>query len=734
MRVIILLLSFFFCISFSNAQKKPAENQKRNRIEKIINSQWTFNYFPVETADKGYESPGFDDSKWPAISLPHTWTTYETTGELPAVTRNSAENYNSYWWLGWGWYRKHFSISKEYSGRKVFIEFKGVQKYCKVWLNGKYIGDNKGGTGSFCFDITGSLKPGADNVLAIAVNNPKDGNIKTPVPMGTFNAYSGICSDVTLVIKNKLYIPMQGSDSREGGTLITTPLVSEKEGVVRIQTWVKNDNTQKKNCTLQTSIADATGKIIQVIKTDAAINPGQLYKFDQTGKTIKNPHLWSAKDQYLYKVYTEVIDGKEVTDNYTNPSGLRFAAAGDPAAASAPNPVLNVLEEILIKNMSGNSAAAPQGIPAGKPSKILLTGSHQKIGADRGAVAVLTADIVDSKGDHIYGTTNTVKWNITGPATLIGPFVYESDINKHHQMIGAWYKDMPVSNIIRSTGKPGRIHVSVSASGLASGSFDIMAEEIKADNSVITEPVLADEGRIPVARITLSVKRLDEVPREIKLTYDEFNKSSSDLSGFTIAIRDYILMNNPSVDSASVEFKTLVALFASHLINNNGRLTADDYNYNVDHYNNCRLISGYINSTKLPQLFKEGLKEYYANAIINQGSEKDAGEEMNWLNWIPSGGTVVIVQNENTNTSLKGVIYTKQTGLNEIICAVYPKYLNFSEEAKERALLFISKMNPYVNVTTTGEQSMNGNKIANASYTAEKGKPILIPLLKFIAE
>ena len=59
MKLAALLLSAFFCISISNGQKKPSGNQ---RIEKIINSQWTFNYFSGEVMDKGYESPVFDDS------------------------------------------------------------------------------------------------------------------------------------------------------------------------------------------------------------------------------------------------------------------------------------------------------------------------------------------------------------------------------------------------------------------------------------------------------------------------------------------------------------------------------------------------------------------------------------------------------------------------------------------------------------------------------------------------
>ena len=227
--------------------------------------------------------------------------------------------------MGCGWYRKHFSINREYSDRKVFIEFEGVQKYCKVWVNGKYLGDHKGGYGSFDFDITSALKPGEDNVLAVAVNNHQKDEYKIhPMAAGTFDVYGGIYRDVTIVLKDKLFIPMQGAANHEGGTFITTPLVSEKEGVVRVQTWVNNDNPQKKSCTLLTSIVDATDKVVQEIKSEAVINSGQLYKFDQTSKVIKNPHLWSNEDPYLYKVHTQVIDEKTVVDIYTSPLGFRW--------------------------------------------------------------------------------------------------------------------------------------------------------------------------------------------------------------------------------------------------------------------------------------------------------------------------------------------------------------------------------------------------------------------------
>ena len=1029
-----LLLSSF---SFLYGQKTGTGLLQSPRLEKNINSNWTFNYFSDENADNGYQSPGYDDSKWPAISVPHTWNTFETTGEVHPFIKSPSETDNPYWWTGWGWYRKHFLINPGHSGQKIFLEFEGVQKYCKVWINGKYLGDHKGGYGSFDFDITSYITEGKDNVLAVAVNNKQKDQFRIP-PMaaGNFDVYGGIYRDVTIVIKDKLYIPMQGSASHEGGTFVTTPAVSEKEGTVRVQTWVKNDNAQPKECTLNTYIIDATGKTVQTIKSKYTIHPGQLYKFDQTFKPIKKPNLWSNESPYLYEVYSEVTDGTSITDACSSPLGFRwlrwdykenflyvndkkmvihggnrhqeypwlgdaipkwitlmdltdiadnlnynflrtanypndeyvydladkFGIVIDEESPSTKNqdfspevqqqqmremirrdrnhpsimlwsmgnetnravdskyavaedttrivtarlvtegsagayvhltddnlatenllrctirgwynkdvkdfepsdaqqcgteeyhqkmliasgkfgtgnlctwiyedygagreylnsPLLYVnpkgyvdiyrvpkyayyfwqatysqkpmvfiqphywrsqylgqkkdfvinsncekvelkvngaskgtlvpdqsnfhcvtFKDILIENGTLSAVATKAGktittqvVMSGDPARIVLKGSVQKLNADRGSVAIITADIVDSKGTHVYGANNPVKWSVTGPATLVGPSIYESDIDKHQESEGIWYMDMSVSNVIRSTGKPGRIHVMVSATGLASGSFDIDALEIKTDNSFIMEPVLSNEGRNPVAKAEFKQERLDETPEEIKSTTDELKLSASDRQGYAKAVKEYILKNNQAIDTSTVEFRTLISLFASQLFNNNGHLIAEDYNFNVSHYNNCRLISGYINSLKLPQLFKDGLKKYYADAVIARGMEKDAGDEMNWMNWIPSGGTVVISQDGALPAWPKGTIVTDKTDLAELIALVYPVFAGYDADARERALTFTGKMNPYITVKSVSGQNTNGDKqkTTTVTYTAEKGKPILIPLIKFISK
>ena len=131
------------------------------RAVRTINRDWTFNYFPAEQLDPATVTPGADDSRWPAVALPHTWSTFETTREVHPFIARPSERMSKYWWYGWGVYRKTFALDpKAVAGRRVFIEFDGVMKYCRVWLNGKELGDHKGGYGSFSFDLTPDLSAG----------------------------------------------------------------------------------------------------------------------------------------------------------------------------------------------------------------------------------------------------------------------------------------------------------------------------------------------------------------------------------------------------------------------------------------------------------------------------------------------------------------------------------------------------------------------------------------------
>lgn len=139
-----------------------------------------------------------------------------------------------------------------------------MQKYSRIYLNGALVAEHKGGYTSFSVDITKQVRFGAENVLAVEVSNRRDdpyGRIP-PMTAGNFDVYGGIYRDVSLVIRDRLHVPFQGSADYEGGTFVTTPEVSETRGTVQVRTWVRNEFPEARACTLVTTVLDAGGRTV----------------------------------------------------------------------------------------------------------------------------------------------------------------------------------------------------------------------------------------------------------------------------------------------------------------------------------------------------------------------------------------------------------------------------------------------------------------------------------------
>ncbi len=82
-----------------------------------------------------FREPGFDDSGWRIISLPHDWSIEgEFSDKHPATVSGGALP------GGIGWYRKTFSLDSKKAGKLFNIEFDGVYRNSEVWINGNYLG------------------------------------------------------------------------------------------------------------------------------------------------------------------------------------------------------------------------------------------------------------------------------------------------------------------------------------------------------------------------------------------------------------------------------------------------------------------------------------------------------------------------------------------------------------------------------------------------------------------
>ena len=58
------------------------------------------------------------------------------------------------------WYRTEFTAPAAFAGRELMLEFKGINYYAEVWLNGEYLGHITGAFIRGQFAVTRRIKPG----------------------------------------------------------------------------------------------------------------------------------------------------------------------------------------------------------------------------------------------------------------------------------------------------------------------------------------------------------------------------------------------------------------------------------------------------------------------------------------------------------------------------------------------------------------------------------------------
>ena len=118
-----------------------------------LNQGWLFG---GEYRD-GSADPGFDDSDFSQVILPHTVVPLSWGGWDPAAWEKV--------WI----YRRHLDGSA-LGGKRVFAHFDGVMTSARAMLNGTHVGSHQGGYLPWSLELTDHLVPG-DNVLAVIVDS-----------------------------------------------------------------------------------------------------------------------------------------------------------------------------------------------------------------------------------------------------------------------------------------------------------------------------------------------------------------------------------------------------------------------------------------------------------------------------------------------------------------------------------------------------------------------------------
>lgn len=315
---LLVLMCFIYSFTYSQDNRKRInfDNGWRFHFGHAADPEKDFNYSVANIFSKSGKAETtaidtkFDDSKWQLLNLPHDWAV-----DLPFVESENfdvmAHGYKPVGGLfpetSIGWYRKNFTIASADSGKRFSIQFDGVFRNSKVWLNGFYLGTNESGYMGFTYDVTDYVDFKNENVLVVRVDATQY--------EGWFYEGAGIYRHVWLNQFNNIHIVENG--------VFTYTTVKDKSAMVHAETTVKNTCDKEVTSTLTTFVSDRNGKQVGTPEvTTITLGARQSKTFEQQVEIIV-PKLWSLEEPYLYKIHSIIKINDQVVDRLKTRFGIR---------------------------------------------------------------------------------------------------------------------------------------------------------------------------------------------------------------------------------------------------------------------------------------------------------------------------------------------------------------------------------------------------------------------------
>ena len=268
-----------------------------------FNDDWRFH---LGDAAGAYD-PGYDDSDWRELDLPHDWAVEgDFSEDNPAGTGGGALP------GGIGWYRKTIVPASADSAKVWRIEFDGVYMNSEVFVNGVSVGVRPYGYISFGYDIQHLLDWDKENVIAVRVDNSEQ-------PNSRWYSGCGIYRDVRMVKTGKVRIAPNGVYAIP--RLRYTLMDELDAGFFFVQTDVVSETDEISSVTVKHVVLNAKGK--EVGRTQERMSLRDV-KDTELMVEVQDPHLWDVDDPYLYTLVTEIADDEgNVLDRVEMKTGLR---------------------------------------------------------------------------------------------------------------------------------------------------------------------------------------------------------------------------------------------------------------------------------------------------------------------------------------------------------------------------------------------------------------------------
>ena len=248
--------------------------------------------------------PGFSDADWRTVHLPHDYvvegkftpTADPSHGSLPTAP---------------AWYRKSFPLPASAKGKAVWIDFDGVYRDSRVYLNGKLLGEHPSGYTGFRYDISQAAHyDGTNNILTVHVD--------PTAQEGWWYEGGGIYRHVWLNIAAPLHVA-------PWGTFVTSEVknpLGSPAAVLTIKTTVINASEQTQEYTVVSEVIGPNGRTTEVVKTLQTVPAGGRAEVAQAAG-VPQAALWSLENPQMYRLHTSIVSGSQTVDTLDTPFGIR---------------------------------------------------------------------------------------------------------------------------------------------------------------------------------------------------------------------------------------------------------------------------------------------------------------------------------------------------------------------------------------------------------------------------
>jgi len=255
--------------------------------------------------------PGFDDTAWRSINVPHDWVVEEDfvhNDDGLYVQHGSKPTGRMFPDYAIGWYRRAFQIPASDKGKRLSVEFDGVFRDSLVWLNGHLLGRHQSGYSSFAYDMTDFINYGGVNVLTVRCDASQY--------EGWFYEGAGIYRHVWLVKTSPVHIARDG--------VYVTSEIEGQSATLTVHTTVVNDSDQKQSFRIGQTVQESDGSF-QSGADGPTVELAPWSSQDvQSSVTVAGAKLWSLDDPYLYTLWTALYVGNNtVLDQVPTTFGIR---------------------------------------------------------------------------------------------------------------------------------------------------------------------------------------------------------------------------------------------------------------------------------------------------------------------------------------------------------------------------------------------------------------------------